>query len=320
MGFFSAALGILILPLSVCYTEFCNLGELNMSQKHPIVVVTGSSGAGTSTVKHAFEQIFIHEKINPVIIEGDSFHRYDRAAMKEAMADAEEKSDHNFSHFGAEANLFGKLEELFESYGKTGGGQKRLYLHSDEEAAAFDGLNPGQFTPWEEIPAGSDILFYEGLHGGVVTDEADVAKHVDLLVGVVPSVNLEWIQKIHRDNAERGYSEEIIVDTILRRMSDYVKYITPQFSLTDINFQRIATVDTSNPFIARDIPTPDESFIVIRFKQPEKFNTNFPYLLSMIPYSFMSRRNTMVIPGSKMGLAMELILTPIIHRMIENSK
>jgi phosphoribulokinase len=291
-----------------------------MSQKHPIVVVTGSSGAGTSTVKHAFEQIFIHEKINPVIIEGDSFHRYDRAAMKEAMADTETKGDHQFSHFGANANLFDKLEELFDSYGKTGGGQKRLYLHSDEEAEAFDGLTPGQFTPWEEIAAGSDILFYEGLHGGVVTDEADVAKHVDLLVGVVPSVNLEWIQKIHRDNAERGYSEEVIVDTILRRMNDYVKYITPQFSLTDINFQRIATVDTSNPFIARDIPTPDESFIVIRFKQPEKFNTDFPYLLDMIPHSFMSRRNTIVVPGSKMGLAMELILTPIIHGMIENSK
>lgn len=291
-----------------------------MSQKHPIVVVTGSSGAGTSTVKHAFEQIFIHEKINPVIIEGDSFHRYDRVAMKQAMTDAEAKGDQHFSHFGADANLFGKLEELFDSYGNTGGGQKRLYLHSEEEAAAFDGLSPGQFTPWEDIPAGSDILFYEGLHGGVVTDEADVAKHVDLLVGVVPSVNLEWIQKIHRDNAERGYSEEVIVDTILRRMNDYVKYITPQFSLTDINFQRIATVDTSNPFIARDIPTPDESFIVIRFKQPEKFNINFPDLLDMIQNSFMSRRNTIVVPGSKMGLAMELILTPIIHGMIENSK
>ncbi|MBN4063377.1 phosphoribulokinase [Cardiobacterium sp. AH-315-I02] len=291
-----------------------------MSQKHPVVVVTGSSGAGTSTVKHAFEQIFLYEKINPVIIEGDSFHRYDRVAMKQAMTDAEAKGDQHFSHFGADANLFGKLEELFDSYGKTGGGQKRLYLHSDEEAAAFDGLSPGQFTPWEDIPAGSDILFYEGLHGGVVTDEADVAKHVDLLVGVVPSVNLEWIQKIHRDNAERGYSEEVIVDTILRRMNDYVKYITPQFSLTDINFQRIATVDTSNPFIARDIPTPDESFIVIRFKQPEKFNINFPDLLDMIQNSFMSRRNTIVVPGSKMGLAMELILTPIIHGMIENSK
>ena len=287
-----------------------------MSQKHPIVVVTGSSGAGTSTVKHAFEHIFIREKINPVIIEGDSFHRYDRAAMKVAM----EKGDQNFSHFGEEANLFDKLEELFKTYGATGGGKKRLYLHSDEEAEAFEGLTPGQFTPWEEIQSDSDIMFYEGLHGGVVTDNADVAKHVDLLVGVVPSVNLEWIQKIQRDNAERGYSEEVIVDTILRRMHDYVKYITPQFSRTDINFQRIATVDTSNPFIARDIPTPDESFIVIRFREPEKFNINFPDLLDMIPHSFMSRRNTIVIPGGKMGFAMELILTPIIHQMIEKAQ
>lgn len=291
-----------------------------MSQKHPIVVVTGSSGAGTSTVKHAFEQIFTREKINPVIIEGDSFHRYDRAAMKEAMAKAEADGDSNFSHFGENANLFDKLEELFSSYSATGTGKKRLYLHSDEEAAAYDGLSPGQFTPWEDIPTNTDILFYEGLHGGVVTDTADVAKHVDLLVGVVPSVNLEWIQKIHRDNAERGYSEEVIVDTILRRMHDYVKYITPQFSRTDINFQRISTVDTSNPFIARDIPTPDESFIVIRFKDTEKFNTDFPFLLDMIPNSFMSRRNTIVVPGSKMGFAMELILTPIIHQMIADSK
>ena len=290
-----------------------------MSQKHPIVVVTGSSGAGTSTVKHAFEQIFTREKINPVIIEGDSFHRYDRAAMKDAMSNAEAKGDKNFSHFGEDANLFDKLAELFESYAKTGGGQKRLYLHSDEEAAAYDGLSPGQFTPWEDIPSDSDIMFYEGLHGGVATEKTDVAKHVDLLVGVVPSVNLEWIQKIHRDNAERGYSEEVIVDTILRRMHDYVKYITPQFSRTDINFQRIATVDTSNPFIARDIPTPDESFIVIRFRNPDKFNIDFPDLLDMIPQSFMSRRNTIVVPGGKMGFAMELILTPIIHQMIKNS-
>ena len=291
-----------------------------MSKKHPIVVVTGSSGAGTSTVKHAFEQIFTREKIKPVIIEGDSFHRYDRAAMKEAMAKAEKEDDTNFSHFGSKANLFDKLEELFKSYAANGTGKKRLYLHSDEEAEAYDGLTPGQFTPWEDIPANSDIMFYEGLHGGVVTEEADVAKHVDLLVGVVPSVNLEWIQKIHRDNAERGYSEEVIVDTILRRMHDYVKYITPQFSRTDINFQRISTVDTSNPFIARDIPTPDESFIVIRFKSPEKFNTDFSYLLDMIPHSFMSRRNTIVVPGGKMGFAMELILTPIIHKMITDSK
>ena len=291
-----------------------------MSHKHPIVAVTGSSGAGTSTVKHAFEQIFFRENINPAVIEGDSFHRFDRAAMKEAMAKAEAEGNHYFSHFGPEANEFETLEKLFKTYGETGTGQKRLYLHSDEEAAPYDGLSPGQFTPWEDIPTGSDLLFYEGLHGGVVTDDADVAGQVDLLVGVVPSVNLEWIQKIHRDNKERGYSAEVIVDTILRRMYDYIKYITPQFSHTDINFQRIATVDTSNPFIARDIPTADESMVVIRFKDPAKFNTDFPYLLSMIENSFMSRRNTIVVPGGKMGMAMELILTPIIHDMIEKSK
>ncbi len=297
-----------------------NLEENPMSHKHPIVAVTGSSGAGTSTVKHAFEAIFIRENITPVIIEGDSFHRYDRAEMKEAMAQAEAEGNNNFSHFGPEANVFDKLEELFKTYGETGGGQKRLYLHSEEEAEPYEGLNPGQFTPWEDIQPGSDLMFYEGLHGGVATDEVDVAAQVDLLVGVVPSVNLEWIQKIHRDNAERGYTEKVIVDTILRRMHDYVYYITSQFSRTDINFQRIATVDTSNPFIARDIPTPDESFIVIRFKDPKKFNTDFPYLLNMIPNSFMSRRNTIVVPGGKMGMAMELILTPIIHDMIEKSK
>ena len=291
-----------------------------MSHKHPIVAVTGSSGAGTSTVKHAFEAIFIRENITPVIIEGDSFHRYDRAAMKEAMTQAEEEGNNNFSHFGPEANVFDKLEELFKSYGSTGTGKKRLYLHSDEEAEPYEGLNPGEFTPWEDIPTGTDLMFYEGLHGGIVTDEVDVAAQVDLLVGVVPSVNLEWIQKIHRDNAERGYSADVIVDTILRRMHDYVYYITSQFSRTDINFQRIATVDTSNPFIARDIPTPDESFIVIRFRDPKKFNTDFPYLLNMIPNSFMSRRNTIVVPGGKMGMAMELILTPIIHDMIEKAK
>ncbi len=292
-----------------------------MSKKHPIVVVTGSSGAGTSTVKKAFEHIFVREKINPVVIEGDSFHRYDRATMKIKMDEAV-KNGVDFSHFGADANEFDTLAELFKSYGETGTGKKRYYLHSEPEADEHNarlGTNkkPGEFTPWEDIPAGTDLMFYEGLHGCVKNEMVDMTQYVDLKVGVVPIVNLEWIQKIHRDSAERGYSAEVIVDTILRRMPDYIKYITPQFSQTDINFQRVSTVDTSNPFIARDIPTPDESFVVIRFKDPKKFNTDFPYLLSMIHDSFMSRRNTIVVPGGKMGLAMEVILTPIIHQMLE---
>jgi phosphoribulokinase len=295
-----------------------------MSKKHPIVAVTGSSGAGTTTVKRAFEHIFYRDGINAAVIEGDSFHRFDRAEMKVEMAKAIE--DHrNLSHFGPEANRFDLLEELFRSYGETGGGKKRYYIHSEEEAAHHNArlgtdLNPGQFTPWEDVPENTDLLFYEGLHGLVVSEDDDVARHVDLGVGVVPIVNLEWIQKIHRDNLERGYSAEAIVDTIMRRMPDYIRHITPQFSMTDINFQRVPTVDTSNPFIARDIPTPDESFVIIRFKQPEKLDVDFPRLLSMIKDSFMSRRNSMVVPGGKMGMAMEVILQPIIEQMMEAKK
>ena len=289
-----------------------------MSEKYPIIAVTGSSGAGTTTVKVAFEHIFRRMGLNPVIIEGDSFHRYNRAEMRAAMKKAEVDGNHHFSHFGPEANLFKELEVLFSTYSKTGRGKKRLYLHSAEEAAPYPGLTAGEFTPWEEIPPGTDLLFYEGLHGGVVTDNADAARWVDLLIGVVPIVNLEWIQKIHRDHSQRGYTAEAIVDTILRRMDDYVHYITPQFSRTHINFQRVPTVDTSNPFIARDIPTPDESFVVIRFRDPKR--VDFPYLLNMLHDSFMSRPNTLVIPGGKMGFAMEVILAPLIEEMMLNKQ
>ena len=289
-----------------------------MSQKHPIIAVTGSSGAGTSTVKNSFEHIFRREKLTAVVVEGDSFHRYDREAMKKAVAESEKKGGGQpISHFGPEANEFEKLEALFKEYGKSGKGQTRLYLHNDDEAAPYK-QKSGTFTPWAPIPYGSDFLFYEGLHGGVKSDTADVAKHVDLLVGVVPIVNLEWIQKICRDTQARGYSAEAVTHTILRRMHDYVHYITPQFSQTHINFQRVPTVDTSNPFIARDIPTLDESFVVIRFRYPKC--ADFPYLLSMIHNSFMSRPNTIVVPGGKMGLAIELILTPLIMDLVAKSK
>jgi phosphoribulokinase len=280
-----------------------------------VVAVTGSSGAGTTTVKRAFEHIFYRDGIKPAVVEGDSFHRYTRVQMRKQVAEG-------LSHFGPDANHFDKIAELFKTYGETGSGEKRYYLHSPDEASEHNtrlgcDKQPGEFTPWEKMEVGTDLLFYEGLHGMVVDGDVDVAKYVDLGVGVVPIVNLEWIQKIFRDNAERGYSEEAIVDTILRRMPDYINHITPQFSRTDINFQRVPTVDTSNPFIARDIPTPDESFVVIRFSDPRKFDIDFSYLLSMINGSFMSRRNSIVVPGGKMGFSMEIILQPIIERMMD---
>ncbi len=295
-----------------------------MSRKHPVIAVTGSSGAGTTTVKQAFENIFRREKISAAIVEGDSLHSLDRMAFRAAVAHAAKVGNHSFSHFGPEANYFDKIEEMFMSFGETGTCRRRYYVHSDEEAVLHNNhfgltdLKAGVFTPWEGIEANSDLLFYEGLHGMVKDDDIDVGKYVDLGIGVVPVVNLEWIQKIHRDKEQRGYSAEATVDTILRRMPDYVKHITPQFSRTHINFQRVATVDTSNPFVARDIPTLDESFVVIRFKNHK--GVDFPYYLNMIHDSFMSRANTLVVPGGKMSYAMEIILTPILHCLIENRK
>ena len=288
-----------------------------MSVNHPIISVTGSSGAGTTSVKQTFEMIFWRENINAVFVEGDAFHGFDREGMKKKMAKESKKGDSHFSHFGPEANLLNELEEVFASYSKSGRGRTRHYVHDQEEAVSY-GSEPGTFTEWEDFPAESDLLFYEGLHGAVITDEVNVAQHADLKIGVVPVINLEWIQKVHRDKDARGYSTEAVTDTILRRMPDYINYICPQFSETDINFQRIPTVDTSNPFIARWIPTADESMVIIRFRDPR--GIDFPYLVSMIHDSFMSRANSIVIPGNKLDLAMQLILTPIVMQLIERKR
>jgi phosphoribulokinase len=285
-----------------------------MSVQHPVVAITGSSGAGTSSVTKTFQHIFRREGITPAIIEGDSFHRYDRQSMKLAMAEDERSSNNHFSHFGPEANLLDELETLFREYGESGGGKTRKYLHDAEEAKPY-AQEPGTFTPWEDLAPVSDLLFYEGLHGAAVTPTVDIAQHPDLLVGVVPIINLEWTQKVHRDKTTRGYSTEAVMDTILRRMPDYVNYICPQFSRTHINFQRVPTVDTSNPFVSRFIPTADESFLVIRFSDPK--GIDFPYLLSMLHDSFMSRPNIIVVPGGKMELSMQLIFTPLILRLME---
>ena len=288
-----------------------------MSLKHPIISITGSSGAGTTSVRNTFEQIFRREKVNAVYIEGDAFHCYDRAGMNEMVAAEEARGNHHFSHFGPEANLLQELEALFAEYAERGTGRSRHYIHDDHEAKLY-GAEPGTFTDWEDLPAGSDLLFYEGLHGAFVHGGINMAKHADLKIGVVPVINLEWIQKIHRDRATRNYSTEAVMETILRRMPDYVHYICPQFTETNINFQRVPTVDTSNPFIARWIPTPDESIVVIRFANPR--GIDFPYLLSMIHGSFMSRANSVAIPGNKLDIAMQLILTPMILQIMERKR
>ena len=315
-----------------------------MSVKHPIVSVTGSSGAGTTTVRHAFVDIFRRESINAAFVEGNSFRRYDRDGMRQAYAESVARG-RPISHFGPEANLFDRLEGLFREYSRTGTGMMRHYLETEDVADLYDQA-PGTFTPWAEIQHGSDLLFYEGLHGGCIEATwtrrhmspshnpfviqtrhkfaqhrdagVDVAQWVDLLIGVVPNINLEWIQKIHRDVVKKGATQESVGATILRHLPDYVRYITPQFSLTDINFQRVPMVDTSNPFIATEVPTLDESIVVIRFREPRRFD--FPDLLRRLDGGHMSRPNTLVVPGSQMETAIEVICAPLIGELVERRR
>jgi len=251
------------------------------------------------------------------MVAGDSFHRFTRPEMEVEIRKAQEQGRH-ISYFGPRANDFEMLESLFREYGETGRGKHRQYLHTFDEAVPFNQM-PGTFTPWQDLPENTDLLFYEGLHGGVANDEVNVAKHVDLLVGTVPIVNLEWIQKIVRDTTERGHSREAVMASIVRSLDDYFKFITPQFSLTHVNFQRVPTVDTSNPFSAREIPSQDESFVVVRFRR-EMRNVDYPYLLQMIDGSFMSRINTLVVPGGKMTLAMELIISPLLEEILDKKR
>jgi phosphoribulokinase len=289
-----------------------------MSRKHPIVAVTGSSGAGTSTVKKALEHIFRRVGARAAFVSGDSFHRYDRNEMKEELALAKAEN-RNLSHFGPEGNLFERQLELFQTYGRTGTGEHRHYIHDGEEATRY-GQEPGTFTPWRPLPADSDLLFYEGLHGGVVAGNIDIAKEVDLLIGVCPTINLEWVQKIHRDTHERGYTQEDVKYTIYRRMYDYMHYILPQFAVTHINFQRIPLTDTSNPFCVNNVPTLDQSLVLIHFLDPKPSVEYKLNLKGLIEGATITGFNTLVIPGGKMMYAMELILTERILGLIKQRR
>lgn len=307
-----------------------------MYKKYPVIAVTGSSGAGTTSVQHAFAEVVRRLGIHAANVHGDAFFRYNRDDMRRVIEESRATSI-PLSHFSPETNLFEELEALFREYSAGGTGRIRHYVKDPDEAERY-AVPAGQFTPWAALPSDTDILFYEGLHGGVAaatwprrrTSPAhrphalperrrglkgvDVAQYVDLLIGVVPVLNLEWIQKIRRDGHKDNTDPALAGATILRRMKDYINFIVPQFSISDINFQRVPVVDTSNPFEAQDIPTAAESVIVVHFREPKRHD--LCALLAQISGAYMSRANTMVVPGGQMAHAIEVICTPIIRSLI----
>jgi phosphoribulokinase len=287
-----------------------------MSRAHPIVAVTGASGAGTTNVQKTFKSICGQEKYHACFVEGDSFHKYDRDAMRQLIDAWERTAGRSISHFGPEANLLNELETLFSNYGMNGTGQTRQYLHNDESARTH-GQKVGTFTEWTAVDK-SDLLIYEGLHGGIITDEVNVAQHVDLLIGITPTINLEWIQKLHRDQRDRGHTVDDVTQTILRRMPDYIEYIVPQFSRTHINFQRVPTVDTSNPFSNTGIPSAGESLIVVRFNDPNQ--QEIDDIINGIGGSFQTKDDCIVVPGQSFEQTLALVITPRLNKLILNSQ
>ena len=314
-----------------------------MSQMHPIIAVTGSLSSGTEVMQNAFTDIFRKLDVHANFVLGNSFRRFEAHEVSEVFRTAAHENK-PISHFGPETNLFDRLESLFREYARRGTGLSREYIGSAAQSARF-GKPIGSYSSWEELRP-SDLLFYEGPHGGcieatwsmrsmsashnpVVIKErhkvdsrkdvgVDIARWVDLLIGMVPAVNLEWIQKIHRDGESRNRTADEVTTSILRRLPDYVRYITPQFSLTDINFQQIPLVDTSNPFVSRDVPSYDETMVVIRFREPYRYD--FPRLMELINGAYMSRPNTMLVPGKELENAIESICTPLVEELIRKKQ
>jgi phosphoribulokinase len=225
----------------------------------------------------------------------------------------------HFSHFGPEANLLEELGDLFKSpMARPASGKVRKYLHDAEEAEPY-GQQSGEFTPWQDIPADTDLMFYEGLHG------ACRQRHDRHRAAGRPAASASCRRST--SNGSRSCTATRTSAATRQRRSRTPSCAAcpttsttsrPQFSRTHVNFQRVPTVDTSNPFIARDIPTADESFVVIRFANSK--GIDFPYLLSMIHNSFMSRPNTSWFPAARWNWRCRLIFTPLILRMIENRK
>ncbi len=117
------------------------------------------------------------------------------------------------------------------------------------------------------------MLFYEGLHGGVVTPQHDVASHVDLLVGVVPIVNLEWIKSLFATPANAatpggGDGLGRPLDGRLHQLHYAAIFPHP--------YQLSARADGGHlqPVCRQSDPSLDESFVVIHFRNLQ--NIDFP--------------------------------------------
>ncbi len=281
-----------------------------MNRKRPIIALTGSSGAGKTNIKSIFNEIFFENGIKAINIQGDGFHKYTRTKMAEL-----DKTGSRLTHFASECNHLDLLENLFKQFSTTGKGMTRRYAHSESEAKKI-GAQIGFFSEWEEFEPNYDILLYEGLHGGFKDDKINISKYVDLLIGITPSINLEWVQKCHRYLVIRGYSKNEVKKLIIKRLPDYLEYICPQFSRTDANLERIPLVDLADPFKTKSIPADKNSIYMLSIKDNSIIEGLRTCLEKFDLFTADSDDMTITVRAKELKSLFELIFLPKILNLI----
>ncbi len=170
-----------------------------MSVRHPIIAVTGSSGAGTTTVMKTFDHIFRREQHQGPGDRGRFVSRLQpgRDARARARGGHGQGSDHQPFRTGVEP--VGRARRHDGSLRRHRRRQGAPLHPRRRGSASSSSGEPGTFTTGSRCRRTATCSSTKGCMAATRTARWMSREKVDLLVGVVPIINLEWIQKLHRD-------------------------------------------------------------------------------------------------------------------------
>ncbi len=185
--------------------------------------------------------------------------------------------------FSPEANDFSLLEHTLLSTGRRVKASRVNSPHAYDEAVPWESGSRHVYAPGSRFPNRPMCCFMKDCTAASSPPQHDVAR-VMLIHWLAwrlmsTSSDSETDSRHQRARALR----EAVMDSVVRSTDDYINYITPQFSRTHINFQRVPTVDTSNPLPQR-VFSLDESFCGDPFPQSEGIDFPRPRRCSVLVY------------------------------------
>ena len=166
-----------------------------MSAKHPVIAVTGFSGAGTTTTGVAFRKIFQQLNIRAAELEATASTLHPAGNGRGDPQGA--RSGRDISYFGPGPTTSACCSRALSSTAKRHRPFAQVPAHLRRSGAYNPGA--GHLHPVGATAGADRRAVLRGAARRCGREHHDVASHVDLLVGVVPIVNLEWIQKLIRD-------------------------------------------------------------------------------------------------------------------------